>query len=186
MLYLHMIPDTGTCHAIFDTWYRTSILAMLIWYMIPDTGTYHAIFNPWYWTPALAMLYLTYDTWHRHLPCYIWHMISDTGTWHMLSPGPSTLDLILWPLTRYYYTWHLYYRAYYDYHFYGDLAWLLYCYQTSVTPELLYSWTLVLLNFCIPCTHVPCTITLVNSTVIPASGRACLMSGWWGCISRSC
>jgi len=27
-------------------------------------------------------------------------------------------------------TWHIH-----DYHFYGDLAWLLYCYQTSGTPE---------------------------------------------------
>ena len=44
------------------------------------------------------------------------------------------------------------------------LTWLLYCYQTS--------GTLALLNSCILCTHVPCTVTLVNSTVIPTSGRA--------------
>jgi len=28
-----------------------------------------------------------------------------------------------------------------DYYFYGDLAWLLYSYQTSGAPELLCSWT---------------------------------------------
>jgi len=65
-------------------------------------------------------------------------------TWHMLSHGTSThltwycdtwLDTIT-PVTCI--TWHIH-----DYHFYGDLAWLLYCYQTSGTSELLYSWTLV-------------------------------------------
>jgi len=166
----HMIPDTGTCHAILATWYRTPVLAMLylptwyrtpvlamlylthdtghrylpcyIWHMISDTGTCHAIFDTWYRTSVLAMLCLTLDIWHRFLTCYTCHLIYDTGTWHMLSPSPSTLDLILWPLIGYYYTWYLYYRAYYDYHFYRDLAWLLYYYQTSGTPVLLNSCTL--------------------------------------------
>ena len=30
------------------------------------------------------MLYLTYDTWHRYLPCYIWPMIPNTGTLHII------------------------------------------------------------------------------------------------------
>ena len=128
----HMIPYTGTCHTIFDTWYLTPVLACYIWHMITDTGTFHAIFDTWYRTPVLAMLYLTLDIWHRYLTCYTCHLIYDTGTWHMLLPGPSTLDLILCLLTGYYYTWHLYYLAY---------SWLLYCYQIFGTPELLYSWT---------------------------------------------
>ena len=57
----------------------------------------------------------------------------------MLSHGTSTLDLILWHLTRYYYTWHPYYMAYYDYHFYKDL----HDYYTVTRP-------LVLLNPCTP------------------------------------
>jgi len=76
----HMIPDTGTCHAIFDTWYSNRYLPCYIWPMIPDTGTCHAIFDTWYPTLVLAMLYLTYDTWHRYLPCYTWHMIYNIGT----------------------------------------------------------------------------------------------------------
>jgi len=47
-------------------------------------------------------LHLIYDTWQ--LTCY--HSLD------MLSPGASTYDLILWYLTGYYYTWHLYYMAY--------------------------------------------------------------------------
>ena len=161
-------------------------LPCYIWHMIPDTGTFRAIFDIWYLTPVLTMLYLILDIWHQYLTCYTCHLIYDTGTWHMLSPSPSTLDLILWPLIGYYYTWYLYYRAYYDYHFYRDLAWLLYYYQTSGTPELLYFWNPVLLYSCISCTHVPCTVTLVNSTVTPASGRVCLVSGWRRCIPQSC
>jgi len=143
----YVIPDTGTCHVILATWYRTLILAMLYltndiwprylpcytwpWYMTPvlvmlyltliyDTGTCHAILDTWYITLVLVMLYLTYDTWHRYLTCYICHMI--------------------------YNTWHLYYLTY---------SWLL-CDQTSgtpVSPVLLYScisWTPVLLNSCTP------------------------------------
>ena len=88
----------------------------------------------------------------------IWYMTPDN--WHMLSPGTSTLDLILWHLTGYYCTWHLLHI--HDYHCYGDLARLLYCYQifgtpvllNSCAPELLYSWTpitgrfLILFSWC--------------------------------------
>ena len=38
--------------------------------MIPDIGTCHAIFDIWYLTPVLAMLYLTHDTRHWYLTCY--------------------------------------------------------------------------------------------------------------------
>ena len=179
-----MISDTGTYHAIFNTWYLTPVLAMLYlihdiwhrylpcytWHLISDTGACHAILDTWYLTPVLAMLYLTFDIWHgtchvilapdirhRHLTCY--HSLN------MLSPGTSTLDLILWHLTCYCHTWHLYYMAY---------SWLSLLWGLGIIllPNIWYSWTPVLLNFCISCTHVPCMVTLVNSTVIPASGRA--------------
>jgi len=111
----HMIPDTGTCHAIFDTipdtstchaifvlWYLTPVLAML--YLTHDTGTWHAIFDTWYPTLVLAMLYLTYDTRHLYLPCYSWHMIYNIGTWYVildtwyLTPVlPSIFMIIMWP-----------------------------------------------------------------------------------------
>ena len=166
---------------MLDPWYFT----LDIWHWYLSCYTWHLILDTWYLTPVLDMLSL--DTWY--LTSDIWHLTIDmlSLTWLMLSPGTSThltwycdtwLDTIT-PDTCI--TWHIH-----DYHFYGNLAWLLYCYQTSGTPELLYSWTPVLLNSCIPCTHVPCTVTLVNSMVILASGRACLVSGWWGCISRSC
>ena len=120
------------------------------WYLIFDVVTLTNILVTWPWH-----IY----TWY--LACYTWHLIPDTwynNTWQltcyhsldMLSPGTSTLD-------RYCDTWlvtvipgtciilHIH-----DYYFYGDFAWLLYCYQIFGTPELLYSWTPVLLNSCIP------------------------------------
>ena len=42
----------------------------------------------------------------------------------------------------------------------------------SCTPVFLYSCTPVFMYSCISCTHA-----LVNSTVRPASGRTCLVSG---------
>jgi len=182
---------TGTCHAyllistpllaMLNTWYLTMLHAILshdiwhrylpcyIWHMISDTDTYHAIFDTWYPTPVPAMLYLTLDTWHRYLPYYIWHMISDTGTCHTIldtwymTPVLHSIFMII-TVTE---TWHDYY---------------------IITRHLvlLYSWTPVLLNSFISCTHVPCTVTLINSTVRPASDRACLVSGWRECIPQSC
>jgi len=138
----HLIFDTGTWyvytwHLISDTWYLTPALDMYIldtWYMTYDIWhwyvicyTWHLIHDTWYLTPVLDMLYLTHD---------LWYLISDTGTWHVI------LD------TWYCNTWldtmtpdtctalHIH-----DYHFYRDLAWLLYCYQIFGTPELLYTWT---------------------------------------------
>ena len=149
---------------------------------------------------SLDTWYLTHNIWHRYLTCYhltpdTWHLIYDT--WQltcyllldMLSHGTSTLDLILWHLTGYYYTWHLYYFAYSWLSLLrrlGIIIILLPNLWYSWTPILMYSWTPVLLNSCIPYTHVPCTVTLVNSTVRLASDRACLVSGWRGCISQSC
>jgi len=143
-------PDN--CHAIFNTWYLTPVLAMIYlthdiwhrylpcytWHLIYDTGTCHAIFDTWYLTPVLAMLYLTHDIWHRYLPCCIWHMISDTGTWHVITwPDSVTLDWILLHLTPVLHgifkiitftgTWH-------DYYIVTRHLVLL----NSCTPELLY------------------------------------------------
>jgi len=190
--YMMLTLTCYTWHLITDTWYLTPVLDMLyltpdLWHLIYDTGTWHVILDTWYLTPVLDTWHLIYDTWR--LTCY--HSLD------MLSHGTSTLDLILWHLTGYYYTWHLYYMAY---SWLSLLRWLgmiiillpdLWYSWTPVplnswTPVLLNSWTPVPLNSCIPCTHVPCTVTLVNSTVIPASGRACLVSGWRGYIPRSC
>jgi len=122
------------------------------WHLISDTGTCHAILITWYLTLVLAMLYLTLDIWHRYLPCYTWPLMSDTGTWHAIT-HLTCYHLVLVHLTWYCDTWlvtvipgtciilHIH-----DYYFYGDLAWLLNCYQTSGTPELIYSWTPLFLN----------------------------------------
>jgi len=122
----HMIPDTSTCHAILIIWYLIPVLAMLYLLLISDTGAWHATLITWYLTPILTMLYLTID---------------------MLSPGTSIFDLILWHLTGYYNTWHLYLFAYswlslftgtwHDYYIITRHLVLL----NSCTPELLYTWT---------------------------------------------
>ena len=117
--------------------------------------------DSWHLTSVLDMLlldtwYLTLDIWHRYLTCY--HLTPDTShlvynTWQltcyhlldMLSHGTSTLDLILWHLTGYYYTWNLYYIAY---------SWLSLLQGLDMIiillPDIWYSWTPVLLNSCIP------------------------------------
>ena len=163
-----------TWHLILDTWYPTLVLDMFYltphtWHLISDTGTWHVItwhriLDTWYLIPVLDMLSLDTDT---------WHLISDTGTWHVITwyPIPDTwymaLDnwhaityltcfhMVLVHLTWYCDTWldtitpdtciilHIH-----DYHFYGNLSWLLYCYQSTNTPVLLCSWTHVFLNPC--------------------------------------
>jgi len=128
----------------------TQRLTCCTWYMIYDTGT-------WYWhrhsvvTPVLGMLYLIPVPRYlifRHQ--YLTYVILDTCSWYpvydLLSCGTSTLAWHHdpWPDTITPDTciiWHIH-----DYHFYGDLAWLLYYYQIFGTPELLYSWTHVYLN----------------------------------------
>jgi len=155
------------------TWYwHVNYLTLICLYSTPETQ--HLIPNTWYLRLILDTWYLTPD---------IWYLTIDKlslDTWHMLSLGTDTLDLMLWHLTGQYYTWHLYYIAY---------SWLSLLRELDMIiillPGIWYSWTLVLLNSCIPCTHVRCTVTLVSSTVIPASGGVCLVSGWRGCIPWS-
>ena len=162
MLYLtpdpwHLISDIGTWHVILDTW----ILTLDIWYRY--LTCYHL-------TPDTRPWYMTLDNWHAitHLTCV--HMVLVHLTWYCDTwLGTITPDTCI--------TWHIH-----DYHFYGDLAWLLYCYQTSVIHKLLYSCTLELLY---PLYSCPLHCYSVNSTVILASSKACLVSGWWGCIPRS-
>jgi len=152
---IHLI--LAMLYLTLDIWHQ--YLPCYIWHLISDTSTCHAILDTWYLTPVLAMLYLTLDIWHRYLPCYTWPLISDSGTWHAIT-HLTCYHLVLVHLTWYCDTWlvtvirgtciilHIH-----DYHFYGDLAWLLYCYQTSDTLEFLYSWTLYSwtpLNSCIP------------------------------------
>jgi len=67
------------------------------WYLISNTGTWHVI--TWHVIP---------DTWYLNLTI---DMLS-LDTWHMLSLGTDTFDMMLWHLTGYYYTWHLWYIAY--------------------------------------------------------------------------
>ena len=154
MLRDRLIPDIWCCDSHRHISYLILTCIHLIFVML----------NSWYLTPVLAVQYLTLDVWHRYLPCYIWHLISDTGACHfildpwyptpvldMLSPGISTLDLILWPLTGYCYTWHRYYIAY---------SWLLLLWRLGMIiillPDFWYSWTPVLLNFCTPVFLNPC------------------------------
>ena len=136
---IHQFPITNldllawhviTWHLIPDTWCLTPVLDMLL-------------LNTWYLTPVLDMLSL--DT------CYltpdIWHLILDTcyHSLDMLSHGTSTLDLILWQLTRYYYTWHLYYFTYSWLSLLRELGMIIILLPDlwySCAPELLYSWPL--------------------------------------------
>ena len=126
------------------------------YYLISDTGTCHAMLITWYLIPVLAMLYLSLDIWHRYLPCLsldIWHrylpcytyrLIPDTwynNTWHLTCYHPVLIHLTWYCGT--YIILHIH-----DYYFYGDLAFLLYCYQIFGTPELMCSWTPVFLNPC--------------------------------------
>jgi len=101
----HMILETSTCHAIFDTWHRISLFDMLclphdIWHryltcytchMIYYTGIWHTMLATWYMTCytchlilILAMLYLTGDTRPRYLSCYTYHLILDTDSWYVI------------------------------------------------------------------------------------------------------
>ena len=145
--YLHrysvFTPTLGMLHLIYDLWLRHSVFTLAHGIY---TGTCHAIFDTWYPTPVLAMLHLSLDIRHRYLICHTWHLLLTPGIWYAFMwyeiPGPDivTLDRTLPP--RYLcIIWHIH-----DYHCYGDLAWLLYYYQILGTPKLLYSWTPVYLN----------------------------------------
>ena len=133
MITWHMML-TWYRHVILDTWYLTPTLICYTWHLLYDT---------WYLTPVLDILLLdswslTLDTRHQYLTCYhltpdTWYLTLDMlslDTWHMLSPGTDTFDMILWHLTGYYYTWHLYYIAY---------SWLSPVSYTHLTLPTIYS-----------------------------------------------
>jgi len=159
MLYSVFSSDIDMSYLILD------MLLLDTWYLTLDI--WHVILDSWYMTPVLDMLYLTPDTWHL---IYDTWRLTYYHSFDMLSHGTSTLDTwycdtwldTITPDTCI--TWHIH-----DYHFYGDLAWLLYCYQTSCTPKLLNSCTLELLYPLYSCPLYKC-----------------LVSGWRGCIPRSC
>ena len=137
-----------------------TILSLVSCYMtgwLPDIYC-NSIFNSpdnnmlviWHWYVILNTWSLTLDIWHRYLTCYhltpdTWHLIYNTWQltyYHsldMLSHDTSTLDQMLWHLTGL--LLHLYYNVNSWLPLLWDLVWLLYCYQTSGTPELLYTWT---------------------------------------------
>jgi len=114
-----------------DIWHQ--YLPCYTWQLISDTGTCHAILDTWYLTLVLDILSL--DTWYLHLIYNTWRLTCYHSL-DMLSHGTSTLDLILWHLTGYYYTWHLYYMAY---------SWLSLLRKLGMIIILLsdiwYSWT---------------------------------------------
>jgi len=119
---------------LLDTWYLT----LDIWHRYLTCYTWHLIPDTWYLIPALNML--SFDTWY--LTPDIWYLTIDmlSLTW-LLSYGTSTLDLILWHLTGYYYTRLLYYIVY---------SWLSLLRRLGMIiillPHLWYSQTPVFLN----------------------------------------
>ena len=121
MKYLAILFSYIMSHDLLITWHRY-------------VNTWHLIHDTWYLTP---------DTWYA----ITWYWVFDKYTWYshlildMLSLGTDTLDLMLWHLTGYYHTDTCITLPIHDYRLYRDLTWLLYCYQISSTPELLYSWT---------------------------------------------
>jgi len=128
------LPDIWCCNSVFDS-PDTDMLITWHWYVY----TWQLIPDTWYLTPVLDMLSL--NTWY--LTPNIWYLTIDMlslGMKHLTWCCDTWLDTIT-PDTCIIFPIH-------DYHFYGDLAWLLYCYQTSGTPELLRSWPLVFLNSC--------------------------------------
>ena len=125
-------------------WHR--YLPCYMWYVIPDTGTCHAIFDIWYPTLVLVMLHLSLDIRHRYLICHTWHLLLTPGIWYAFM-WYKYLDLTSWLLTGHYHpdtcvlydifmtitvtgTWH-------DYYIITRYLVLL----NSCTPELLYTWT---------------------------------------------
>jgi len=139
----------------FEMFIYTILLYHVTWpddYLIYDVVTLTDILITWRWYVILDTWPLTLDPWHRYLTYYhltpdIWHLTIDMlslDTWHMLSLSTDTLDRILWHLTGYCYTWHLYCIA---------CSWLSPLRGLGMIIILLsdiwYSWTLVLLNSCI-------------------------------------
>jgi len=166
MLYLTPVFAMLYLTPIIVMLYLTPVIAML--YSPPIFAMLHLTRDIWHrhsvFTPVLG-IYTGTQYLHRHLACYTWYVIYDSGTWYlhwhsiyrpgtwyvildtctwhtvydMLSCGTNTLTWHRdsWPDTTTPDTciiWHIH-----DYHFYGDLAWLLYYYRIFGTPELLYS-----------------------------------------------
>ena len=112
-----------------------------LWHLISDTGTWHVILDTWS---------LTLDIWHRYLTCY--HLTPVPDTWYMTLDNWRAITyltcfhMVLVHLTWCCDTWRVLLLLtpvllcnIHDYHFYGDFAWLLYCYQIFGTPKLLCS-----------------------------------------------
>ena len=79
-----MISDTGTCHAILDTWYITLVLDML--YLTPDTCITWHMHDYYIFTRHLVLLYLMYswttaflNPWKRVTPDIILLLIPVVG-----------------------------------------------------------------------------------------------------------
>jgi len=156
----HMTPDIVIWHAMPATWYMTPLFDMLylphdilhryltyyachliydMLYLPPDIDTCHAIFDRWYPTPVLVLLHLSLDIRHWFLICHTWHLLLTPGIWYDFM-WYEYLDLTSWLLTGHYHSWYLIIWHIHDYHYYGDMTWLLYYYyQIFGTPELLYS-----------------------------------------------
>jgi len=174
-LYWHLILDMLS----LDTWYVTLDMWHPILDMLSlDTDIWHLISDSWY----LTCYHLIPDTWHLisntwQLTCY--HLIHDTCYFvliYLTWCSDTWLELLhLTPVLHCLFMIITFTGTLHDY------------YTATRHLVLMYFWTPVLLNSCIPCTDIPSTVTLVNSMVILASGRACsLVSGWRGCIPWSC
>jgi len=202
----HAIFDTDSCHDICDMWPWYWYLPYYIWHVISDPDICLATLITWHWTPILDtwrlflthstyyaghlifdMLYLPHDILHWYLTCYTCHMTYYTGIWHtMLATWYLTCHachlIYITPILTMIFmtpdTWHLTPDSCITWHMHD------YYYQRSGSPVLLYF--LYLLYSCIPVLLYSYTHALVNSTVKPASGRTCLVSGWRGCIPQSC
>ena len=84
-------------HLIYDLWHRHLVFTPAHGIY---TSTCHAIFDTWYPTPVLAMLHLSLDIRHRYLICHTWHLLLTPGIC-MLSCGTNTWiwHLDSWPDT---------------------------------------------------------------------------------------
>ena len=119
-----------------DTWHR--YLPCYIWHMIPDTGTWHAILIIWYLTPVLVMLYLLLNILSGGISTLTWHRDPwlDTTT-----PDTCIIwDLILWHLYHIAYSWLLLLQRL-DYYIVTRYLVLLNSYTPEpLTPVLLNSY----------------------------------------------
>ena len=137
-------------YLISGTWYLTPALIYYTWHLISGT---------WYLTPVLDIYYLTPDT---------WHMISDTGTWHVftwhLIPDTWYMTFDNWHAITHLTCYHLVLVHLTDIvtpdwillHLTPVLPYIFMIITLRelgmiiiLLPDIWYSWTSVLLNFCI-------------------------------------